>query len=81
MSDAEVYNDCWSKYWMENKSDPCTLESADSIVWSWRPKKAGPYSRMKIPSGAAKKAQEGLSLIGAMDSSSPNVPCNEIESV
>ena len=62
LTDAEAYADCWKGFWTENKADLQVWEDADAIVWSWRPKKPGPYTRIKIPTREAKKAQEGIHI-------------------
>ena len=35
-------------------------ETIDAIVWSWKPNKEGPFSRIKIPERHALKAKAAL---------------------
>ena len=39
-------------------------ENVDAIVWSWRPNKSGPYTRIKIPERHSLKAKACLGLLG-----------------
>jgi len=55
---AEVYKNCWTKYWMCNKKDPERWEHVNSIVWSWTPKIHS--QKIKIPKIVCMKAQESL---------------------
>lgn len=52
-------------------------EDVDAIVWSWRPKKPGPYTRIKIPTREAKKAQEGIHINASQHPSNENELDNE----
>ena len=63
MTDAQAYTNCWKGFWAVNYKDPQVWENVDAIVWSWRPNKQGPFSRIKISERHALKAKEGLARV------------------
>ena len=67
MTDAEVYATCWKGFWAKNVVDQKVWEKVDAIVWSWRPRKQGPYGRVKIREKDALKAQACLHLSSVHD--------------
>ena len=60
MIDAQAYTNCWKGFWAVNYKDPQVWEVVDAIVWSWKPNKEGPFSRIKIPKRHALKAKAVL---------------------
>ena len=64
MTPAQAYANCWKGFWVVNEKDPQVWENVDAIVWSWRPNKLGPYTRIKIPERHSLKAKACLGLLG-----------------
>ena len=60
VSDEEVYRDCWTKYWRENKNDPQRWEDTSCIIWAWKPKGGRQPDKIKIPKSVMAKAKASL---------------------
>ncbi|KAJ7550579.1 hypothetical protein O6H91_07G107300 [Diphasiastrum complanatum] len=63
-SDAEVYNDCWNKYWCCNKRDPERWEYLNTVVWIWTTKKVLGCRNVaiKLPKSVCLKAKKNLKM-------------------